>query len=253
MFLRERFLDITFETAQDVRPQLVMKTLNGVMMLEIFVHLLKRRTVGESLGHEEVEQRPELLEGVLQRSACDEHAAFSLELHEHAVQQRLGVFEAVGLVDHKVLPAEGAKNALVLHHNLVCRQEDVELELVVLAVELVLLDDLPAGAVPAVHDDVHARGPLAELLRPVGERREGHDDQEGAKDVVVLHKALQEGDGLHCLTKTHLVREYPVCLVAVAVRQPVQAFKLIIAQCSPLQPFGLFFKLHIFEFFWSFL
>ena len=45
--------------------------------------------------------------------------------------------------------------------------------------------------------------------------REGHDDEEGAVDALVLHEVGDEADGLDGLAQTHLISQDPIQVVVV--------------------------------------
>lgn len=68
---------------------------------------------------------------------------------------------------------------------------------------LILQDHLPAYLWAVVHNNVHVR-PCAKLPLPVGDGGQRRDDEEGpanphAEDLV------EKGDGLNCLSQTHLI------------------------------------------------
>lgn len=56
--------------------------------------------------------------------------------------------------------------------------------------------------------------------------REGHDDEEGAVDALVLHEVGDEADGLDGLAQTHLISQDPIQVVVVQRHQPLQALDL---------------------------
>ena len=106
------------------------------------VRLLKLLPVRERARHDEVEQRPQLFEGVLQRSAGDEQAVVGPELQQSAVEQGVVILQAVSLVHHKHRPVDGPQEVLVLQQDLVRGENGVKLEPLVGMTPLVL-SDLP--------------------------------------------------------------------------------------------------------------
>ena len=56
--------------------------------------------------------------------------------------------------------------------------------------------------------------------------REGHYDEEGPVDTLVLHEVRDERDGLDGLAQAHLVSQDAVQVVVVQGHQPLQAFDL---------------------------
>lgn len=90
-------------------------------------------------------------------------------------------------VDFKSLPLYAAEFALVLEDELVCGEQDVELELLG-ASKLVLSDDLSTLAGAHIADDVHVRRPVLELHLPGGNRRERDNDQERPKLLSLMEE-----------------------------------------------------------------
>eukprot|EP00976_Prorocentrum_cordatum_P114019 1195790-Prorocentrum_minimum.AAC.6 len=83
--------------------------------------------VVEHLRQQQVEQRPELLQVVLQRGAGEQQAALALEAIEVAAEAAFAVLHALRLVDDDVLPVHFAQLRAVAHDVLVRRHQHVEL------------------------------------------------------------------------------------------------------------------------------
>ena len=64
---------------------------------------------------------------------------------------------------------------------------------------------VPAGDVAQVHHHVHVRRPQLDLALPGGERGQGHHQQKGPVQLVLLEQVAEEGDGLDGLAQAHLV------------------------------------------------
>lgn len=56
--------------------------------------------------------------------------------------------------------------------------------------------------------------------------REGHNNEVGSIEPLVLHEVRDEGDSLDGFSKTHLVRQDPVQVIVVEGNQPLQTFNL---------------------------
>ena len=88
------------------------------------------------IGADEVEQRPELVRVVLQGRACHEHSVLVAKGGEalahdgaHALQEaRIGVAQAVRLVDHHDAPRDLSQLLVVADQVVVRGDEEVELE-----------------------------------------------------------------------------------------------------------------------------
>lgn len=68
------------------------------------------------LRHDEVKQRPQFLERILQRRSSDEHPVVGVEIHQNLVQQRIVVLQSVSLVDTQNGPAQCIKQRLQCQH-----------------------------------------------------------------------------------------------------------------------------------------
>jgi hypothetical protein len=106
-----------------------------------------------------------------------------LDPHQHLVQQALLGLEPMCLVHHNVGPLHLLKERPVLDHHLVVGQEGVESDRTAAIIALVLAYDLARCRVAVVHDEVHFRGPLFELLLPGGHGGERDADEHGALEA----------------------------------------------------------------------
>ncbi len=83
------------EDAVQLRDDLLLDLL--VLEVEPAVEVLR---VGEDVGQQEVEQRPQLVQVVLQRRAREQQLALCLDEPQPLVEARLLVLDAVALVEH---------------------------------------------------------------------------------------------------------------------------------------------------------
>ncbi|GIX63107.1 NADH-quinone oxidoreductase subunit L [Babesia caballi] len=123
--------------AQVARLALLLRQLLGADEVELDLKLLRG---GEDLGEEEVEQRPQLLQVVLQRRAGDQQAVLGPEHADDLAQLGLLVLDAMCLIDDDVVEVEPGERVLRLAADFVRRDDDV----VLLRVQLVR--DQPADA-----------------------------------------------------------------------------------------------------------
>lgn len=183
----------------------------------------------EDLGHQEVEQRPQLVKVVLrvrtaakthlQRRAGEEEAVLDGEAAQHRAQLAVLVLHAVGLVhDHvpsphahlpRPLPRDAAQRPLLDHGHLVGGQQHVPVA-GLLPQPAHQLHALLLGAVEA---EALQRGAEARhLVHPVAQRGLGDQDEvraptaeEEGEMLLIVHVLLEEAeqrDGLERLSKT---------------------------------------------------
>mmetsp|Transcript_59635 Transcript_59635/g.158717 ORF Transcript_59635/g.158717 Transcript_59635/m.158717 type:complete len:424 (-) Transcript_59635:1733-3004(-) len=231
---RQALLHVRLQPTQQERPQdaveLRRHLLRLLRALEEGVELVR---VGELVGQKEVEQRPQLVQVVLQRGTGEQQARVRLELAHHRGQLGVLVLDAVRLIDDEVAPVELLEVRLLAAHDLERRHHHVELVRLDLLLELLLA--LLLGAAHVHHAVV--RQPLLELLHPVGHgglRRENHVRAPG---VLELGQVADHGDCLDSLAQTHLVGQNSTDAVVVETNQPVQPFQLIFTQ-GPIRKDG---------------
>ena len=233
LLLRQVLLDVALDAPQQVRLDELVQLGDLVLVGQGAVPPLELVQRRELLRHQEVQQRPELADRVLQGRARDQQAELGAHLLQARVQLRVEVLQAVRLVHDHVEPADLPEELGVRHRRLERREQHVEADhepRAARADELVLAQHLAALGVARVHDDVERRAPLAELAVPVAQRRQRHDHDVRAAHLVALADVRQERDRLHGLPQPHLVREDPVAPPHEAVREPVHPVELVLAQ-----------------------
>ena len=118
--------------------------------------------VVEEVRQQKVQQRPQLVEVVLQRRACHEHPVVALEPAHCVTQHRVLILEPVGLVHDDVLEAELLQDALLGVGGLVRRDNHV-----VLARDHVLLPHArPLLFAPVELEHRQVWAPLLHLFAP---------------------------------------------------------------------------------------
>ncbi|KAH3663213.1 hypothetical protein OGATHE_004789 [Ogataea polymorpha] len=203
----ERRLDVFFESAQDEGLDGSLERLDvalGLGIRRVEVDLLVDL---ELARHQEVAERSQFLEVVLQGSSRDEQSIGHLKLAQTLVERALGVFQPVRLVDSQILPLEASQLRTVLQNVLVRRQKHIELDLLAVAanVELVVTDRLSGLGVAHVVDHVDVRSPLIEGLLPRRHRRQRHDHQMRAVLPSGVDQPRQKRHCLDGLSEPHLI------------------------------------------------
>uniref|UniRef100_A0AAG5DLD8 Uncharacterized protein n=1 Tax=Anopheles atroparvus TaxID=41427 RepID=A0AAG5DLD8_ANOAO len=234
LLLRQQpLLDLGLEPPQQERLQ------HGVQPLDqrVVVHALVRvepavEVIGavEDVRQQEVEQRPELVQVVLQRRTGQQQPVGGLELAQDLRQLRLFVLDAVRLVDHHVAPVEPLERRLLADAHLVRRDAHVP---------LARRQHVPNERVARllVADQAHGsdrRTPACELVHPVLQRRLRHDHDVRSRVVAQVFQVAEQRDRLQCLTEAHLVRQDPVDAVLVQRNHPVQPADLVVAHLARL-------------------
>mmetsp|Transcript_8914 Transcript_8914/g.21077 ORF Transcript_8914/g.21077 Transcript_8914/m.21077 type:complete len:452 (+) Transcript_8914:1433-2788(+) len=191
--------------------------------------------VCELVWQQEVEQRPQLVQVVLQRRAREQQARVGLELADHERELRVLVLDPVSLIDDKVAPVELLKMIFLAAHNLEARDDHVKLPWLHLLLELGIALVLASSH---VHDAV-VREPLPELSDPVGHGRLGREHHVRTRRVLELCEVPDHRDGLHRLAEPHLVGEDAADPVVVQTHQPVEPLQLILPQRTVLEARGL--------------
>jgi hypothetical protein len=117
----------------------------------------------EDFGHDEVEQAPELLEVVVERSAGEQQAEGGLELVQGEEALGFIVFDLVRLVDDQRLPLYARQWRVADLRPLVVSDDDVELP----RLQNLLQKILPRLNVEDHQFDLGAGEPFGELPRPI--------------------------------------------------------------------------------------
>jgi hypothetical protein len=223
---RQLLRHVALEAAQQKRPQHFVQLANHLLLLvlvgqiEPLVKVVRR---GEHVGQQEVEQRPQLVQIVLQRRAGEQQAIGGVKVAHHRGELGVLVLDAVRLVDDQVLEAELGQRRLLDHGDLVRRQHDVE------RVRHELLGDEGGARLLVAVELAHAarRKPLVELAIPVAERRLGHNDDVRAGDAARLGEVGEQRDRLQRFAEAHLVGENAADAVVVEPNEPVETLDLV--------------------------
>lgn len=126
----------------------------------------------EYVGHQKVQQRPQLMQIVLEWGARHQKSILGAQLPHDDAERALLILDAVCFIDDKIGPFHGTQRRLLSQHHLVTRDQHMERHWLD-----VLLDDLRAGFLIALqHDHAQARTPLRELAAPIGQRGFGNND-----------------------------------------------------------------------------
>mmetsp|Transcript_15009 Transcript_15009/g.38568 ORF Transcript_15009/g.38568 Transcript_15009/m.38568 type:complete len:573 (+) Transcript_15009:2004-3722(+) len=190
---------------------------------------LKVREVAEHIGQDEVEQRPQLRQVVLQRRAGEQQLVVGGDGAQLPQQLAVKVLQPVALIHHDVLPIVARQRLGVPHEDLEARDNGRKGGGDLLAGGHALAADLGAlrGGAMVQHSG-HAGAEALHLVDPVGQRGEGREDEEGAVDALVAQVG-EEADSLARLAKAHLVSEDAVEAVLVEGDHPLDAGELVVA------------------------
>mmetsp|Transcript_14522 Transcript_14522/g.42533 ORF Transcript_14522/g.42533 Transcript_14522/m.42533 type:complete len:379 (+) Transcript_14522:1826-2962(+) len=174
--------DVLLDATEHERPQDGVELLDDVLLpvrpghVEPLVELLG---VSKDFGKEEIQQRPQFVEVVLEGSAGDEETELGVHGPHYLAEGRILVLDPVGLVDDEVLPVDLPQWALLLEYPLVRRDEYVKGVLPRSGIlGQILSHDLGPGLlVPRHLDGLDGRTPMLDLLDPVPQHRLGdyHD------------------------------------------------------------------------------
>jgi hypothetical protein len=195
----------------------------------------------EERRDEEVQERPQLVQVVLQRRARDEETMLRIERANDAGEEGILVLDAVGLVDvdassgeRRRSTARGITRGRTVSNRL---QKTLKMQIssrnsLLFVYELFPFDlgeesFLPDYHLIRGHDDIvfHYLGlgcislllismelergeiirPSVDLAHPIRRRGLRNEDQMGSGVVAVLLQVREEGEGLQCLTETHLI------------------------------------------------
>mmetsp|Transcript_17718 Transcript_17718/g.59772 ORF Transcript_17718/g.59772 Transcript_17718/m.59772 type:complete len:315 (+) Transcript_17718:1280-2224(+) len=188
---------------------------------------LEDAQVVEDLRVDKVEQRPELLERVLDGRAREEEAVLGVELLQLPDEAAVSVLHPLALVDDQIFEVEVRQRGAVDDAHLKRRDDDGEVLLLRVAdLQRVGPHFLAVLFRPMVQHDSDRRRPLAELLDPVGQRRQRRRDDDRALDRLFTNVRHQRND-LNRLPEAHLVCQNPAQPVLVKSRQPAQALDLV--------------------------
>ena len=180
----------------------------GELVLGDIERLVKHPRRREDPGVEQIEERPQLGEVVLERRAGEQERARKVHLAHGGRDLCVRVLEDVPLVEHKEAPVDlldqrraerGGLHHLIRRHYHVVRADLVrDARLETLALRDVRRMEL---------DHAQHRAPALELGAPRGEHRERADDERCAGQLQGELEVGNQGDGLERLAKPHLVAE----------------------------------------------
>ena len=232
---RHALLDLLLGAAQHERPEQLRRVRE---LLVVHLRALGRVELegrveggggGEEVRVEEVEQRPQLVQVVLQRRAREQQRVREVEAADGLRDLRGVVLDHVALVDDQVAPPR-AVGELRLHGgrlgHLERGDDDVD---VGRALAERLHEALALLQVARVQlDGAQLRAEALELGHPRGEHRERRDDQVRPADALDELEVGEEGDGLQRLAQAHLVREDGIDAAPVHAHQPAQPAQLVV-------------------------
>lgn len=187
--------------------------------IEPFVELLGR---GEDVREEEVEQGPQFMQIVLQRSSSQKETECCVETSDCLAKHGGLVLETVGLVNDQIAPGELLERPSFGVAHLVRGDTDIPLPGIVGIVILLLasfgvasllirpptvVSSSIVGEVLLLHgltillgtmelDGAKSRTPPLELVHPVGQSGLGNDNQMRTLDVEILILVGKDGDTL---------------------------------------------------------
>jgi len=158
--------------------------LGDLVRMRVLVDLKERVEVirgVKELGHQKVEQRPELCQIVLQWSASQQQSEFSAEFSQNLREDALLVLYALGLVQDQELVIETQEFMLLTHHSFVCRQQNIEI-----ASSKILYYSFAFFLGSIKCEETRRREPLFDLLAPLAERHLWHHDDVVRTSVMNL-------------------------------------------------------------------
>ena len=153
------------------------------------------------------------------------HFVDTIEWIVYLRQFAVVVLHAMTFVDDHVLPRQFGERRFIFDDVLVSGEEDVELD----GPHLVL-DDAADRRRSLVADDIDRRGPFLKFQRPVGQSRQGHDDQIRSRVLLDFHQVSDQTDCLDRFAQTHFVGQNSVQVVVVKRHEPLQTFDLILCK-----------------------
>lgn len=177
----------------------------------------------DTVGHEEVEQTPQLHQVVLQWCTRQEQAMLRFEAEESLPSLTAEIFDVVRLVENHVAPVLAPEDVLVGEHDLIAGNAHLPMVFCVPAHALLLTLLLVA----VVGQNLHAGQKLFELHLPVQNDRGGDDDEVRTPNTFVARKMTKKSDSLDRFSavsyvrapgsspKTHLVGQDTVHVVAI--------------------------------------
>ena len=214
-----------------------------VLLREVEVEpRLERFEVVEDVGQQEVEQRPQLGQIVLERRPREQQPVAIL-VHRNRLQladeTAIHVLQPMALVDDHELPPELPQLRNVADDNLVRRDHHGEDAFLLLA-EILPAQRLALFLGTVIDDGLDARRPMLELALPVVQRRQRPNHQERPGNIL-LPQMREHRDRLHRLPElsavesTRVTNEFSAIVIAgskPAARTPISSPRM------PFKPFS---------------
>ncbi len=199
--------------------------------------VLEDRGAAEHPRVEELEERPQLAEVVLDRRPAEREPVLCLEQARGLGGARRLVLDRLRLVEHRVVEVDRRELGDVAAEDPVGGEDEVDvLEM------LAGLEAIDAGVI----EDAQPRGEARGLALPVEDERARRDDDRraGSRRVRLLRSALlrrrtallpacgEEGEHLHRLPQAHVVGEAAAEAEAREEVQPAEPLALVAAQLA---------------------
>ena len=125
-FLWELLLDIPLHSSEKERPKDRLQLLDNsdverLILIDALTEwirepLLEVLLIAEDLRHQEVHERPQLHDVILQRRARQQKSSLGVEAQECLPALRLKVLDVLGLIEDHVVPLLAAEGKVVLNH-----------------------------------------------------------------------------------------------------------------------------------------
>mmetsp|Transcript_22241 Transcript_22241/g.51171 ORF Transcript_22241/g.51171 Transcript_22241/m.51171 type:complete len:256 (+) Transcript_22241:307-1074(+) len=180
----------------------------------------------EYVRHQEMQQRPQLHQIVLERRAREKQPPLRVEIEQRLPTLRAEVLDVVRLVKHEVLPLLAPKSSLVLDDEFV--RGDADMEGVRLRPSLSLELAILLGS--QVGEYLERRRELLDLHLPIDHHRRRHDNQMRAPNAALACEPREHGDGHERLSEAHLVSEDAVQVLFIHRDHPIECDVLVLTK-----------------------
>ena len=195
----------------------------GQRVREPLAKFLMRR---EQIRHEEMHQRPEFHQRVLQRRAGEKQTTLGVKVQQRLPTLRFEILDVLRFVENEILPFLSTERFGVLQHEFVRGDADVK------GVDLrpALTFELPFFHRAVVGQNLERGTPFLELQLPVEHHTGGNDDQMWTPHFLLAGQMREQGNGLNGLAETHLISEDTVQFILVERVEPIEPDMLIFSQ-----------------------
>eukprot|EP00754_Rhynchopus_humris_P013967 Rhum_TRINITY_DN14357_c21_g1::Rhum_TRINITY_DN14357_c21_g1_i1::g.84184::m.84184 len=201
--------------------------------------LSKGGQVAELAGVDEVEERPQFAELVLQRRPREHDPVRRRKLFDGTGCEGARVADVVSLVEDDVVELDDVgvrEQPNLLAHPVVRREQDGVAGVQRLQQRLPVVRPVRRGRERARRvqaHDAHLRHPLVELPHPLRhERHRAHHDHRTLQQAAPV-QPRDEGRNLHRLPHPHLVAQHAARLLQVQLPQPLHSRLLVLEQRVP--------------------